>query len=75
MNNKPSLYSTSRAIRPTQKVTVPAKGPGWKATQGLEQLKTAQAVSLKSDSTPVKASGFFFRLWEEFGLKLQLSDS
>lgn len=62
MNNKPSLDFTSGVIQPIHKVTVPAKGPGWKAVQGPEQLKTAQALSLKSDSTPIKAPGFFSRL-------------
>lgn len=67
MNNKSSLYFTSGEIQPMQKVTVPVKHPGWKAVQGLKQLKTVQALSLKSDSTPIKPLDFFIstvrRIW------------
>lgn len=61
MNNKP-LYFTSGEIQLIQNVIVPVKPPGWKAVQGLEQLKTIQALTLKSDSTPIKPLNFFFQL-------------
>lgn len=52
-----------------QTVTVPAKHAGWKAVQGLEQLKSIQALPLKSDSTPIKPLDFFLstvcRIWPQ----------
>lgn len=47
---------------------MPVKHAGWKAVQGLEQLKSIQALPLKSDSTPIKPLDFFFNCEKDLAL-------